>query len=198
MEAIMAVIMADPGEPAYPLPRRRRNRATVDLIAIDLARHGPGFRFTIGYLEQMVQAATGIKRTEIDRRVRSLRDIRWVIATRRTDPTLRPDEYRLVSVGDNCWRKEYRWPQARSHCPGPIRRSVLGRDKSCQICGIEPGQPYPDMPWRRARLTVGRILPGSKGGSYTISNCQAECARCNEDARDQAVDYNDDQLPPAA
>ena len=192
------ISLASPGEPRYPIPRRRRNRATVDLIALHLVRQGVGYKFTILTLEQMNQELTGIPRTELDRRLRSLRDINWVIHSRRSDKSLRTNEYRLVKVGDHCWRKEYRWPPGRTRCPGPIRRSVFERDKVCQLCGIAPGMPYPDHPQRRAYLTIGRKLPGSKGGSYTLSNCRAECDRCNLDSRDQAVDYNDTELPPAA
>jgi hypothetical protein len=191
-------LAAVPDEPRYPLPRRRKTRACVDRIALHLVKQGIGYKFQILDLERMNQELTGIPRVELDRRLRSLRDINWVINTRRDDKSLKVGEYRLAKVGDHCWRKEYRWPQGRTRCSGPVRRSVFERDKVCQVCGIAPGQPYADHPQRRAYLTIGRILPGSKGGSYTLSNCRAECVRCNQDARDQAVDYNDDELPPGS
>jgi 5-methylcytosine-specific restriction endonuclease McrA len=70
---------------------------------------------------------------------------------------------------------------------------VFLRDgRTCTICGIRDREPYPDAPGQLARMTIGRILPGSKGGPYTVENCRIECARCNEAVQDR-YDYGSEQ-----
>lgn len=182
------------GETPTTLRRRRRNRATVDRIALYLHEKGVGHEFAATDLIQHVQDETGITYTEIDRRLRSLRAVNWVIHSNLNDPSLGRGRYRLVKIGDHVWHKNYRWPSGRSTCPAPIRRAVLERDKRCVLCGIEPGQPYPDQPERLARLTIGRLLAGSRGGEYSLENCRTECTRCNCDARDN---YDDSALEAA-
>lgn len=145
--------------------------------------------FTIADAELMVMAQTGVKRVEVDRRLRELREVGYVIANYRTDPSLLPDQHRLVKAGDEIWHKLYRWPQGRTGCPPRVRRAVFVRDgRQCVICGIRDHEEYPDAPGRYARLTIGRILPGSRGGQYTMENCQAECDCCNEAVQDR-YDY---------
>lgn len=146
--------------------------------------------FTIAELRRFVLDATGVDFIQLDRRVRDLRDYAWILDTYREDPSLKPAQRRLVKIGWDvtdpaCRRKE--------KCSALVKRGVYERDgKVCQICGIENGETYPDQPDRVARMTVGRILPGSKGGMYTVKNCQVQCARCNEDVRDK-YDHRRDQ-----
>lgn len=168
-------------------PSRRGARV---LLADWLRRTvGVGGVFTIEDAEQMILAETGRKRVEVDRRLRELREVGYVFGNYRTDPTLRPDQHRLVKVGDEIGHKLYRWPQGRTGCPARIRRAVFERDgRQCVICGICDHEEYPDFPGRYARLTIGRILPGSKGGQYTMENCRAECDCCNEAVQDR-YDY---------
>jgi 5-methylcytosine-specific restriction endonuclease McrA len=154
--------------------------------------------FTIALMEHLVAQASQYpgKRVELDRRIRQLPAVGWRFANYRTDPTLRANQHRLLVIGDHIWEKSYRWPTGVTQCPGPVKRAVFVRDgRICQICGISDQEPYLGVPWRRARMTIGRIVPGSRGGRYTIENCQVECSDCNEAARDQ---YDDGSLDPAA
>jgi hypothetical protein len=170
-------------------PSRRVRRSVKILLAIWLTREiGEGGMFTIEQAEQMIFFATGIKRVEVDRRLREMREVRWIFANYRTDPSLQPNEHRLVKIGDDITHKNFKWP-AHQRCPADLRRAILERDgRTCVVCGIKAGQPYPDDPGRVARLTIGRILPGAKGGGYSLENCQTECDRDNEDVRDR-YDY---------
>jgi hypothetical protein len=178
--------------PANEVPVPLSRGGTRKLLAHWLRSEiGEGGVFTIEDAEKMVQAATGLKRVEVDRRVRELREVRWVIANSRTDPTLLPNQHRLVHVGDDITHHLFRWPQGR-RCSAAVRRAVFMRDgRVCVVCGIEAGQAYPEAPGMIARLTIGRILPGSKGGAYSPGNCQVECARCNEAVQDR-YDYGGD------
>lgn len=152
--------------------------------------------FVISDAEKIVLAATGIERCEVDRRIRELREVRWIIANYRTDPTLLPNQHRLVHIGDDICHPSYQWPRAR-RCPARVRRAVFMRDgRACVICGVRDREAYVDEPDRVARMTVGRILPGSRGGSYTTGNCRVECDRCNEHVTDR-YDYGG-ELPAAA
>jgi len=158
---------------------------------------GEGGVFTIADAEKMILAKTGVKRVEVDRRIRELREARWTIANSRTDSTLLQDQHRLVHVGDDICDPRYRWPQAR-RCSARVRRIVFMRDgRTCVICGTRDREPYVDDPGRLARMTVGRILPGSRGGPYTTENCRIECDRCNEAVQDR-YDYGGEAFPPAA
>lgn len=171
------------------LPDPLSKGGTRKLIARWLASEiGEGGIFTIEQVEKMIQASTGVQRVEADRRVRELREARWIIANYRTDPTLLASEHRLVKIGDDICHPSYLWPRAR-RCPAKVRRIVFMRDgRTCKICGIRDREPYLEEPERLARMTIGRILPGSKGGSYTVQNCQIECDRCNEAVQDK-YDY---------
>ena len=162
-------------EPADPGSRGSTRR----LIARWLIEHvGEGGVFTIEDVEKMLQAQGITRRREADRRVRELREIRWQIGNYLTDKSLTAEQHRLIKIGDDLLDPHFRWPQGRRPS-ARIRRIVYRRDNStCVLCGVQAGQAYPDEPNRRVRLSLGRILPGSKGGSYTIANCRVECERC--------------------
>ena len=158
--------------------------AVLRIVARYLMERGPGYVYTTAELRRHVLAVTGKDFVQLDRRVRDLRDYRWVIHGNREDRTLKPAQHRLVRVGDDvthpaCERR------ARG-CPPPVRRQVYMRDgRQCKVCGIRDGEEYLDWPGRFARMTIGRKLPGSRGGLYTVSNCQVECMMCNEAVRDK-------------
>jgi hypothetical protein len=157
--------------------------SVIKIVARYLMDQGPGGVFTIAELERYVSEQTGKKRVEVDRRVRDLRAYRWTIDSYREDRSLKPDQHRVVRIGDDVTHPACR-PAAQG-CPASLRRGLFMRDgKRCKICGIGAGEEYPDQPGRRARLTIGRILPGSRGGVYSWDNCQVECDRCNEHNRD--------------
>jgi len=181
-----------PDEGPNPLSRGQTRKLLARWLTSEI---GEGKVFTIEQAELMVTAMTGVKRVEVDRRIRELREARWIISNYRTDPTLKASEHRLVKIGDDINHPTYQWPRAR-RCPARVRRIVFMRDgRTCRICGIYDREPYPDAPERLARMTVGRILPGSRGGSYTVQNCRVECDRCNEEVQDK-YDYGGES--PAA
>lgn len=157
--------------------------AVIKLVARYLMDLGPGGVFTTAELERHVFEQTGKKRVEVDRRVRDLRAYRWLIDSNREDRSLRPDQRRVVHIGDDVTHPACR-PQARG-CPALLRRAIYERDgRVCQNCGIQEREEYPEWPGRFARLTIGRGLPGSRGGPYSMANCRVECDACNEIVRD--------------
>ncbi len=51
------------------------------------------------------------------------------------------------------------------------RRNIFKRDRyTCQYCGGRPGTP---------ELTIDHVLPRSKGGTSTWTNCVLACVDCN-------------------
>lgn len=67
------------------------------------------------------------------------------------------------------------------------RRRVFYRDgNQCVLCGIGAGEPYPDQPQRRARLTLGHFVADSLRGGAGPQNLRTECSRCNEPLRQEA------------
>ena len=61
-----------------------------------------------------------------------------------------------------------------------MKREVWERDKGiCQLCGIRIGI------WQQTSLD--RIIPGARGGRYTLENVQAACGRCNARKGDTEV-----------
>jgi hypothetical protein len=149
---------------------------------------GEGGIFKIHDLERVVFAAVGQPRVECDRRLRELRGVGWSIGSYKTDRSLLRNELRLTHIGDLVDEPGYKWPKG-NRCSARVRRAIFARDgNACVICHIRAGQAYPDNPDQIARMTVGRIIPGSHGGLYEISNCQIECDRCNEACQDR---YND-------
>ena len=78
------------------------------VIAWHLSELGVGGVFTVEQLEHWVQAAMieqgrGGKRVEVDRRLRELRDLGWVISSFGDDARLARNEYRLIQVGQRIW-----------------------------------------------------------------------------------------------
>lgn len=115
---------------------------------------------------------------QIDRRMRELRELGWVIDTSNSDPSLRPGVYRFTAEGAGT--------SVRPVVNARVRRQVFERDQNrCVLCGTSAGQPYADEPSRACRLTVGHLQARSQGGSDSLSNYRTECARCNEPARNR-------------
>ncbi len=66
-----------------------------------------------------------------------------------------------------------------------MRQKIFESDSHrCLICGIGAGETYPDQPRRKARLTLGRLVTDSLGGSNDAANLRTECSRCNEPAKE--------------
>ena len=57
------------------------------------------------------------------------------------------------------------------------RRNLFKRDKfTCQYCGRRPGS---------EELTIDHVLPRSRGGETTWSNCAVACVECNAQKADR-------------
>lgn len=60
------------------------------------------------------------------------------------------------------------------------RRNVFKRDKyTCQYCGMQPGMD---------ELTIDHIVPRSKGGISSWTNCVLACIECNKQKADKALE----------
>lgn len=78
------------------------------IIAWHMEQAGIGSVFTVEQLEHWVQAAMiqqgkPGKRVEVDRRLRELREIGWVIDSHYDDRTLGANQYRLIQIGRKIW-----------------------------------------------------------------------------------------------
>ena len=145
-------------------------------VATHLTGLGVGATFT---MLQLRDAVPGFN--QVDRRMRELREMGWVIDTRTDDPTLRQGVYRVTTIGTLT-----RAPRSVS---ARIRREVFERDANrCVLCGVGAGEEYPDRPGgRTARLTVGHVQAGGQGGPSALANYRTECSRCNETVRNRTT-----------
>jgi hypothetical protein len=141
---------------------------------------------------QLREALPGIE--QIDRRMRDLRPLGWIIRTYKDMATLAPNELFLERIGDRVWEPDYRPPRVVG-ISAAIRRAVYeGDGRKCMVCGIDFGTEYPDLPGTKARPTIGHWLPKERGGTDDISNLRAECHRCNETARNLTAQPVDVEL----
>jgi hypothetical protein len=122
--------------------------------------------------------------SQIDRRMRDLRQAGWEIATYREHADLGPEEQRLVKIGSPVWEPRHR-AAGLGLLTNSVRRQVLDRDHNrCVRCGIGAGETYPDSSSTTARLVVHHFVPlGQAGGKDTIDNLATECTRCADGAR---------------
>jgi len=127
------------------------------------------------------------------RRIRELRLDRdgWKITSWSDDRTLEREQYRLDFVG---WHPG-RGPRAKdpNKISKKLRNAILARDGSrCQVCGVGDGEPYPEAPDELAKMTIGHVVPGARGGKAVPGNLRVECSWCNEPKRSEGID------PPSA
>lgn len=135
-----------------------------------LAEVGEGGTFT---KSQLRAAFPG--ESQIDRRVRDLRDEGWVIHTNREDVSLLQEEQRLVSAGGRVWEEGYESVKARMPS-AKERQAIFVRDNyACSLCGITGGEQYPGDPLSRAKLTVARVE--GPGDSWRLSTVCELCRR---------------------
>lgn len=159
-------------------------RSSGVLVAEFIAKQGEGGKFT---KLQMNEAVPNYSQT--DRRMRDLRQLGWVIDNYKVNPTLKPDEYLVQKIGVRIDLGEKPPKPLRKSIGGAKRRRILERDgQMCVVCGVPAGQPFPDVPERRAVLTIGHIIPFARGGTDDESNLRAECQRCGDESRDNTVD----------
>ncbi|GAA2338157.1 hypothetical protein GCM10009854_12950 [Saccharopolyspora halophila] len=135
-----------------------------------------------------LRAALGEDAEHLNRRLRKLRGDHWQILSQKDDGSLAHDEYRVGEVG---WHPGSGKPRPRrADVSDRLRTQVIRRDQStCRVCGVVATDPYPDVPDRRAVITVGHRIPGKRlDRSATADDLQAECERCNGSVRDEVAD----------
>ena len=110
--------------------------------------------------------------SEWARRIRELREDEGLrIESHHDNPSLKPGQYRLVSLERDEVRTRHSVDQA-------TRAKVLLRNgRTCQMCGAEAGEPDPQIPSRKIRLEVHHVDPE---GPTVESNLRTLCNRCNE------------------
>ncbi|MFD3502817.1 hypothetical protein [Streptomyces sp. NPDC058678] len=114
--------------------------------------------------------------SQIDRRMRDLRDFGWKIDTKREDIDLDANEQRYVQRGEPVWEPG-RGTRPRSAITVNQRRELLAAyNHKCSSCGATPGDAYADSEVT-AQLDVAKrevLLPdGTKALQYVV-----ECNRC--------------------
>lgn len=117
--------------------------------------------------------------SQVDRRVRDLRDYGWVILTNTEDASLAAENQRFVKAGVPVWDPAARHAAApQKTISAKEKQAVFARDDyMCTICGIAGGEPYVEDPSQTAVLSVTRrttVLPGGREEVLLV----AECKRC--------------------
>ena len=120
-----------------------------------------------------IQAASG-GAVEWARRVRELRNEEgYQILSHKDRADLKPNQYLLETTK--------RTPAFKRNISKETRAWVLERNGyTCQMCGVDAGDPDPLGSDRTVRLTMGHIIDKSKGGEDTPQNLRAICTNCNE------------------
>lgn len=162
------------------MTEREIRRSSRVLVAEYIASIGEGNKFIKLDLYKAVPNFS-----QVDRRMRDLRECGWVIDNYKVNPSLKPDEYLVQKIGVRIDLGERPPTQGRKTIGGAKRRRIFERDGNlCAICGVAAGGSYPDAPDRRAVLTIGHIHAVAHGGLDDDANLRAECQRCNDEARD--------------
>lgn len=117
--------------------------------------------------------------SQVDRRIRDLRDYGWVVYSSAEDATLLREDQRFVSAGVPVWDSEARRANApEKSISAKERQVVLARDGyMCTLCGIVGGELYPDDSLMTAVLAVSRRTVTSDDGPST-QVLVTECKRC--------------------
>ncbi|QFU85533.1 hypothetical protein [Amycolatopsis sp. YIM 10] len=142
---------------------------------------GEGQLFT---KEQLRQAFPGV--SQVDRRMRDLRDFGWRIDTNREDPSLDAHEQRFVQAGIPVWEP------GKATRPSTVvsasrRREVYAADGHlCRSCGISTGETYVGT-FETAQLDIARREVLKLDGSTAVE-LVTECKRCRVGGRNQVAD----------
>ncbi|MFF9685505.1 hypothetical protein [Streptomyces sp. NPDC014623] len=150
-----------------------------------VAEVGEGEPFT---KEALREAFPGV--SQVDRRMRDLRDFGWRIDTNREDASLDSHEQRFVKRGDPVWEPGRATRKTGTTAIGAgRRREVLQRDGyMCRSCGIAPGETYADT-YEAAQLDIARrevLKPDGTKATELIT----ECKRCRIGGRELVADLD--------
>jgi hypothetical protein len=135
---------------------------------------GEGDTFT---KNQLRDAFPGV--SQVDRRIRDLRDYGWIVYSSSEDATLLREDQRFVRAGVPVWDPQARRANAPEKTTGTKeRQAVLARDGyMCTLCGIAGGEPYPDDTVMTAVLAVSqRTVTSDDGRDEQV--LVTECKRC--------------------
>ncbi|MFI7350196.1 hypothetical protein ACIBSR_28590 [Streptomyces sp. NPDC049936] len=139
---------------------------------------GEGNTFT---KEELRAAFPGV--SQVDRRMRDLRDFGWRIDTNREDAGLDSHEQRFVKPGDPVWEPGRATRKSGTIAIGAARRrEVLARDGyMCRSCGITPGETYAGT-YEAAQLDIAR-RDVVKADGTKATELVTECKRCRVGGR---------------
>ncbi|MGY1947778.1 hypothetical protein [Nocardia asiatica] len=128
--------------------------------------------------------------SQIDRRMRDLRDFDWRIDTNREDPTLGSHEHRFVSQGVPVWEPGMATRRAGTSITAAERHTLLMRDgHKCRSCGIGPGEQYAGT-FVASQLDVARRPVRLPNGEICVQPV-IECNRCRVGGRDLTADLGE-------
>ncbi|MEV0752354.1 hypothetical protein [Streptosporangium sp. NPDC050280] len=146
---------------------------------------GTGSVFT---KEQLRTAFDGV--SQVDRRMRELRDHEWQIDTNREDPALDSREHRFVRQGLPVWEPGMASRKATESMGAVQRRTVLMEDNYlCRTCGIGNGEAYADDYGATSHLDIARRQVNLPGGGTEVQ-LVTECNRCRVGGRDANCDLS--------
>lgn len=130
--------------------------------------------------------------SQVDRRIRDLRDYGWVLHTNTEDASLLAEDQRFVKAGAPVWDPhERRRAAPRKAISKKERDAVLKRDgHMCTLCGIAGAEPYPDDPVMTAVISVSRRAVLAADGSETDAFV-TECKRCRSGRDESPIDPSD-------
>ncbi|MEU4430283.1 hypothetical protein ACWDO0_29050 [Nocardia rhamnosiphila] len=137
--------------------------------------------------------------SQVDRRMRDLRDFGWQIDTSREDPTLGAHEQRFVAQGDPVWEPGKATRKVGLAVTASERHELMMRDgHMCRSCGIGPGERYAGT-YVASQLDIARRKVVSPDGSKSV-HLVVECNRCRVGHRDSTADLAEvlarvDKLP---
>ncbi|MEU6488479.1 hypothetical protein [Streptomyces sp. NPDC046887] len=117
--------------------------------------------------------------SQVDRRIRDLRDYGWVLRTNSEDATLAAEDQRFVQAGVPVWDPVARRAAAPQKAVSKRERdAALARDNyMCTACGISGGEEYVDDSNQTAVLSATRretVLPDGREEVLLVT----ECKRC--------------------
>lgn len=130
--------------------------------------------------------------SQVDRRIRDLRDYGWIVHSNTEDASLLAEDQRFVKAGVAVWDpRERRQAAPRKAISSKDRQTVLIRDGyMCTMCGIAGAEPYPDDPVMTAVLAVSRRTIRTSDGLET-EGLVTECKRCRSGREASPIDERD-------
>ncbi|MFJ2016316.1 hypothetical protein [Streptomyces nodosus] len=144
---------------------------------------GEGNIFTKGELRSAFPDVS-----QIDRRIRDLRDRGWRIDTSRDDASLKQEEQRFVSRGVDVWVPgQAKAPKHKNSLTAAQRQKVFEADSYlCRSCGIAVGEECEDGVTQSVLNIARRRVLLAEG----VEDFQfvTECKRCGSGSTDREVD----------